>query len=342
MLNFIEINDENSRLWNSFIFSHTDASYSHLYEWKKILEESYSLKTKCIGVLNNNDLIAVLPVTVIKLPFNKSVGCSLPYLGYTGLLKNEKYFINNFNDIFLNVYKILNVKSLEVRRIDRKAKESKAGIYTLKLSLPGNSSVLWEKLNSSVRNQIRKAQKSGLTAEWGINQLDQFYNIYARNMHDLGTPVHSKEFFSNIIFYLRENVDILCIRKDSKVIASMFLIKFRECLSDPWASSYKEYLSYCPNMLMYWEALKYGCENGFTEFDLGRSHINAGTYKFKTQWGAQPIPLIYDLYSFNNRKRESTIKSYRGRKAALFSHIWRHIPFKITLWLGPKLRKYIP
>ncbi|MCX6175433.1 MAG: GNAT family N-acetyltransferase [Ignavibacteriales bacterium] len=340
MLNFIEINDENSRLWNSFIFSHTDASYSHLYEWKKILEESYSLKTKYFGALNNNDLTAVLPVTVIKLPFNKSIGCSLPFLGCAGLLKNEKFF--TINDFFLNVTKILDVKSLEVRRIDRKVKESKAGIYTLKLLLPGNSSVLWENLDPKVRNQIRKAQKSGLTAEWGIDQLDQFYRVYARNMHDLGTPVHSKKFFIKIILYLKENVDILCIRKDSKVIASMFLIKFRDCLSDPWASSDKEYLSYCPNMLMYWEALKYGCENRFIEFDFGRSHIDAGTYKFKTQWGAQPIPLIYDLYSFDNRERESAITSYRGKKAALFSHIWKHIPFKITLWLGPKLRKYIP
>ncbi|MFA5792095.1 MAG: GNAT family N-acetyltransferase [Candidatus Paceibacterota bacterium] len=342
MLNFIEINDENSNLWNNFILNHDDASYSHLYEWKKILEESYSLNTKCLGVLNNNDLVAVLPVSVIKLPFNSSIGCSLPYLGYTGLLKNEKCLTYQLDDVFQSISKDLKIKSLEVRRIDHRVKESETGISTLKLLLPSDSSILWENLNSKVRNQIRKAQKSGLTAEWGVEQLDQFYNIYAKNMHDLGTPVHSKKFFNKIIFYLKEKVDILCIRKDNKVIASMFLIKFRECLSDPWASSNKEYLSYCPNMLLYWEALKYGCENGFTEFDFGRSHIDAGTYKFKTQWGAKPIPLIYDLYSIDNGKRESTISTYRGKKAALFSYLWKHIPFKITLWLGPKLRKYIP
>ncbi len=359
MVDLIEFNDENSHLWNDFVFNHDNSSYSHLYEWKRIFEDSYSLETKYVGFKFDNNLAAVLPIAMVRPILKKSIGCSLPFLGYAGLLTLEKYHTVRLNDILFNVSKVLGVKVLETRAVDRSLTESETCEYTLMLSLPNNASLIWDRLDAKVRNQIRKAQKSGLTAKWGIEQFDHFYKVYAKNMHDLGTPVHSKKFFSKIIFYLKDYVDILCIRKDDTVIASMFLIKFRQCLSDPWASSYREYLNYNPNMLMYWEALKYGAENGFTEFDFGRSRLNSGTFKFKAQWGAKPVPLVYDLHSFDERNKQSIVSShgvarpaaalskrvnshYRGKKAEMFSAVWRRLPYKITLWLGPKLRKYIP
>jgi len=49
---------------------------------------------------------------------------------------------------------------------------------------------MWDGLDRKVRNQVRKAQKSGLTAErGGTALLDAFYAVFARNMRDLGTPL---------------------------------------------------------------------------------------------------------------------------------------------------------
>src|SRR5205085_4728841 len=54
----------------------------------------------------------------------------------------------------------------------------------------------------------------------------------------------------------------------------------------PWASSRREFNALGVNMLLYAETLKYAVESGVTVFDLGRSSIGSGTYKFKKQWGA--------------------------------------------------------
>ena len=55
----------------------------------------------------------------------------------------------------------------------------------------------------------------------------------------------------------------------------------------PWASSLREYFSLCPNNLLYWEMIRWGCKNGYQRFDFGRSSPDSGTYRFKKQWGAK-------------------------------------------------------
>lgn len=336
-----EIDTKDSAHWDNFVCSNDESDYSHLYGWKSIYEESYALETQYIGVFENDILIAILPTVLIKFPFKKKVAYSLPYLNYCGIVKTGMHDDALLKSIlkYLAKYK---VNGLELRKLNPSADLKKEGICTLKLSLPENEEILWNGFNPKVRNQIRKAQKSQFDIQWGVNHLDSFYKIYSKNMHYLGTPVHSKRFFEKIIEKFPDQTDLITLYRGKIAVASMFVMKYRKSLSDPWASSLKEYSELNPNMLMYWEVLKYGCQNNFCEFDFGRSSINSGTYKFKKQWGANPVPLSYEFYSFNNNKGEASSTSYRGKKAAIVSSIWKHIPYRITLWLGPKTRKYIP
>jgi lipid II:glycine glycyltransferase (peptidoglycan interpeptide bridge formation enzyme) len=68
------------------------------------------------------------------------------------------------------------------------------------LDLEQDEETQWKALDAKVRNQVRKAEKSGLTAMTGhMELLEGFYEVFCRNMRDLGTPVYSKNFFRNIL-----------------------------------------------------------------------------------------------------------------------------------------------
>ena len=41
----------------------------------------------------------------------------------------------------------------------------------MQLPLPASDAELWKQLDSKVRNQVRKGQKSGLTVAWGGAEL---------------------------------------------------------------------------------------------------------------------------------------------------------------------------
>ena len=57
----------------------------------------------------------------------------------------------------------------------------------MRLSLPDAPEQLWESLSPKARNQVRKADKSGLvTAQGGVETLPDFYEVYSENMRDLG------------------------------------------------------------------------------------------------------------------------------------------------------------
>src|SRR5690606_14555896 len=58
------------------------------------------------------------------------------------------------------------------------------------LDLPESPEALFAAVGAKVRNQVRKGDKSELTLQWGGHDLlDAFYDVFAVNMRDLGTPV---------------------------------------------------------------------------------------------------------------------------------------------------------
>jgi CelD/BcsL family acetyltransferase involved in cellulose biosynthesis len=49
-----------------------------------------------------------------------------------------------------------------------------------------------------------------------------------------------------------------------------------------------------PNNLLFWEAIRWGCENGMECLDLGRTDIGQeGLRAFKLAWGAEEEELVY-------------------------------------------------
>ena len=63
------------------------------------------------------------------------------------------------------------------------------------LELPDTSDKLWNSFDSKLRSQIKKPMKEGMAVETGgIEQLNNFYDVFSKNMRDLGTPVYGKGF----------------------------------------------------------------------------------------------------------------------------------------------------
>lgn len=53
-------------------------------------------------------------------------------------------------------------------------------------------------------------------------------------------------------------------------------------------------------MLLYWAMLEYACDQGYRQFDFGRSTPGEGTCRFKEQWGAKSHQLYW--YQLSGKK----------------------------------------
>ena len=205
------------------------------------------------------------------------------------------------------------------------------------LDLTNNPDELWKRFDAKLRNQVRKALKSGLTASWsGKEGLSDFYEVFAANMRDLGSPVHSRKFFAAIMEEFADSAKFMLVRKGDQVIGGAACFFFKGNLIVPWASSLREYFSLCPNNLLYWEMIRWGCENGYRRFDFGRSSPGSGTYYFKKQWGAIEEPLHWQCVS--RKKGQAAMPHADDSKYQWIIRTWSRLPLSFTKVVGPLVR----
>jgi len=94
------------------------------------------------------------------------------------------------------------------------------------------------------------------------------------------------------------------------------------------------------NMFMYWKVLEHAVTSGYVVFDFGRCSKDAGTYRFKQQWGAQPIPMHWD-YCLPEGDSLPELNP-NNPKFKLLIAVWQRLPVWLTRLIGPPVVKNLP
>jgi CelD/BcsL family acetyltransferase involved in cellulose biosynthesis len=125
---------------------------------------------------------------------------------------------------------------------------------------------------------------------------------------------------------------------DGELAAAGIILLHKKIVSIPWASSLRKYNRQNPNMLLYWNFLSFAADHGFASFDFGRSTPGEGTYKFKQQWGAEPVALDWvDLLNPDTGLEKNGNSKLRGH----VEKIWQRLPVPLATAAGSMLRRYI-
>lgn len=160
-------------------------------------------------------------------------------------------------------------------------------------------------------------------------------------MRDLGSPVHSKKLFSAIMEQYGEKARIGLTEYEGECISAGLILSTKDHTSIPWASSLRNFNHLAPNMLLYWNFLKFAADSGKKIFDFGRSTENEGTFRFKKQWGAEPFPLTWYSFSPSTLLQSVNVAHDKISGRERVANVWKKLPISITNILGPQLRKYI-
>lgn len=297
-----------------------------------------------IHAQENGRTVGSLPLIFVRTALFGRFLVSLPYVNSAGVKCESPDAATRLIDRAVELADELDVRYLELRHETEIAHPALAHKRTdkvhMRLALPPTADTLWSSLKAKVRNQIRKGESSGLTVHWGSHDvLDDFYDVFSRNMRDLGTPVFSKDLFRVILTQFESAADLCVVRLERKPIAAALLIHGENATEVPSASSLRRYNAANANMWMYWQLLRRAVERGQAVFDFGRSTIESNTYRFKKQWGAEPHPSVWQYYV-----RRGTIADMRpdNPKYRIFINVWRRLPLLITRFLGPAVIRGVP
>lgn len=349
MIEITLVQSDEYHAWDEYVTCAENASAYHRIAWKLAVEKAY--QHKCfywVAKQSDSDrIIGVLPTVLISLPFVKGNLCGLPYCDVGGILANNEETYNALLKHAIRFCKDKNITTFDHRvstqdeLIGDSVNASAAKVRML-MALPENSEALFSGFKSKLRSQIRKAEKNGLTAKTGTSAdfVKEFYQVFTRNMRDLGSPVHSKSWFEEIIASYGDNAIIATVYSEEQVVGAGIVLFNGEQACIPWASTNADFNRLAPNMLLYWTLLKYVNDRGCKEFDFGRSTLGEGTYKFKGQWGAKPKLLHWQKF---NSEGELIVESPGevSNLRNLVEQAWRKLPVNVSEYLGPKIRRYI-
>jgi serine/alanine adding enzyme len=238
----------------------------------------------------------------------------------------------------------LNVRYLEFRHERKWAHPALTQELTskvhMRLPLPPNADELWRQFDPKVRNQIRKGQNQSFTVHWGgLELLGDFYAVFSRNMRDLGTPTFGRKLFRSILQTFPGQAELCVVRLAQRPVAGGLLAHGDGVTEVPSASSLRRFNSTNANMFMYWQLLSRAIERGQHTFDFGRSSRESNTYRFKSQWGAQPHPAVWQYYLREGEVNQMRPDSPRYQRLI---RAWQRMPLWLSRILGPAIVRGIP
>jgi len=317
---------------------------SRLPGWLNVLQEGMGHEPFVLEAHRGERTVGVLFLANVRsLLFGRFL-VSLPYINTAGVLADDDLAAKALIDRAVTLADELRVRYLELRHEWAHEHPALGHRRTdkvhMRLELPTTGAALWEQLTAKVRNQVKKGISAKFTVHWGgADLLDPFYDVFSRNMRDLGTPTYSRAFFAAIIQQFPDTAELCVVRDAGKPIAGALLLHGRGVSEVPSASSLREYRKSNANMWMYWNLLERSAERRQEVFDFGRSTIDGPTFQFKKQWGAAPC-----LAEWQYHVRTGAIDHVRpdNPKYKWKIAIWRKLPVAVTRRLGPMIIRGIP
>ncbi|MBL8201867.1 MAG: FemAB family PEP-CTERM system-associated protein [Chromatiales bacterium] len=329
--------------WDDFARTTPGGTLYHRLAWRRIFAGEFGWETHYLGARDASGLAGILPLVRLKSRLFGDFLVSLPCVNYGGVVARNEAADRLLVSAAVELAGSLRVSHLELRELQ--PRDSAWPVRTDKVSMQGglaaNPEEHWGQLPAKLRSQVRRPQKEGATARiGGAELLPQFYAVFARNMRDLGTPVYGRSFFAAIARELGEHMDVVIADLHGQPVAAGILLHSGGRTEIPWASSLRSANRLGVNMLMYWESLKRAISRGSTVFDFGRSTQDSGTYRFKRQWGAEPVPLYWHYWLADGGALPRLNPS--NPKYALAIAAWQRLPLWLANGLGPHIVRNLP
>ena len=327
----------------AYVAAQPGANAYHDPEWVNVIRRAFGHDTTYLTAMDGGHVRGVLPLVFFRSRLFGQFAVSLPFVNYGGVLADDGGTARALLRHAQEMTRRAGGTHLELRHTrqvydDLAAKRHKvAMLLRLDTTVDGQ----WQQLDRKLRNQVRKGEKSGLDVTVGGRELlADFYTVFSRNMRDLGTPVYPRRFFDEVVASFPDRTRVFVVRLNGRPAAASIVHWHRDTVEVPWASSIREFNPLSANVFLYWQMLRFAIERGFRAFDFGRSTPDGGTFLFKKQWGAEPLPLVWEYWLADRQEMPDFSPGNQSYSKAV--QIWQRLPVRVANALGPLVVRNIP
>jgi hypothetical protein len=151
---------------------------------------------------------------------------------------------------------------------------------------------IWNGLKSKRRQQIRKAIKTGLTADVAtIDDLDNIYDLFEETYERISFPTPPKSLFGSILSELQSKnyARLTTIRAGEELAAVVVNLLYKDLVYAWYCAGTMKYTKRNCNEYAFWSTFEWAAESNFNHFDFGGGGDPAqidGVRQFKERMGA--------------------------------------------------------
>jgi FemAB-related protein (PEP-CTERM system-associated) len=331
--------------WDSFVDSHPHGSFYHLWAWQRLIAEIFPHRPLHIIARRSGDgqIVGILPLFLVRSRIFGRMLVSTPHGSYGGILANSGPVADAILQRAKHLAKELDVEFLELRNFRNSVNEdglvNKDLYVTFRKELHADPDLNFNSIPKKTRYEIRNGINNGL--EFKVDEIgaDEFFDVYSRNVRQLGTPVFPPRLFTVGREYFGPACKLISVHSKGKLVSAAWTIFYKTEFLPHFACSLKEYSHLSVNNFMYWMLMKYGSEHGYTTFDFGKSKQGTGSFAFKTRWGMTMTGIQYQ-YALVRKQSMPDISPLNPKFAASIE-IWRRLPLSLTRVVGPVITKHL-
>jgi serine/alanine adding enzyme len=332
-----------SDAWKRYVADSTVSRLCHDWRWSGISQTVFEHEPVYLMASRNDTVEGVLPLTRVRSRLFGDYLVSVPLLNYGGAIANSDVVATQLTLAAGEVATSLGCSHVEFRDDSDIALPlaCRTDKVVMLRALPDSLAALDKEIGAKLRAQVKRPVREGATAHIGGAELvPEFYQVFAENMRDLGTPVYSIAFFEQVCAAFADEATVVVVRMGEQPVAGGFLLRDGTTMEIPWASSLRRFNRLGVNMMLYWQALGTAIEQGCNEFDFGRSSKDSSTLRFKQQWGAKPKQLYWHYWLPEGGEMPGLTPN--NPKFALAVAAWKQLPLAIANRLGPHVVRGLP
>ncbi|HPQ42810.1 MAG TPA: GNAT family N-acetyltransferase [Syntrophales bacterium] len=330
--------------WDTLLPRNDSLTFFHTAAWAKTLHESYRYNPVYVTKVADDRFHAIIPMMEINSHLTGKRGVSLPFTDYCEPIIDENV---SFQDVFGHIIsygKKKRWKYLELRGGERFLQDISPStqFFGHTLDLSQGEGQVFSKLRSNIKRNIKKAQKESVSVDFfnTSESIEEYYRLHCLTRKRQGVPPQPLYFFRKIHDHvISRNLGFITLAsyRDRNIAGAVFF-HYRKKLLFKFGASDTEYQQTGANNLIMQEAIRWGCQNGYTSLCFGRTDLeHQGLRRFKSGWGATESIIGYYKYDLQKNtfvKDIPTIKPVHNK-------ILRKMPISILKAMGSLLYKHI-
>ncbi len=319
--------------WLQFASCHPRANIFHHPAWLKLMADCYGYTPWVLAVGEDTEnLYGGLPIMQVGNRWTGRRWVSLPYTDYCCPLVNDEQSLCALTDRLVNLSQRPHTRRVELRWefVNHPAVQPCDQYVIHTIDLEPDFERVARGFDRVHRQNTRTAEKNQIEVRHGgaLEDVREFYNLQVETRRRKGVPAQPWRYFELLQRSLmtRGWASVLLAYKEEECLAGLFLLHWNGSIIFKYAASSENTLNLRPNNLLFWSAIKWGCENGYRKLDMGRTDLdNTGLRRFKKGWGARETTLTYSMIA--------TEPSSTKKSVTLVPHVMQTIIQRSPSWV---------